>query len=408
MEHQQVNLIDYLHVVVKWRRLLIKNFLLVSVLSVVISLLLPKWYESQAVIMPPEEEIRGLNISALLSKLPLSGFGLGGESNQVLSFMAILKSRNLQEKIIHKFNLIEVYEKKDIDRTLKRLEDNVEFVIGDEGQIVISVLDRKPERAAAMANEFVALLDSIYTKLNIQKARHDRMFIERRFNQNKADLRKAEEALKAFQATYGVIDIPEQTRAAISSAAELYSMIYLTEIELAVKRRYLSSTHNELRRKEAELQELKRKLAELKVGTSNTGGLEKNDELFIPFEKVPDLSLQYIRLFREVQVQNKLYEYLIQIYEQARIDEAKDIPSIQVLDFGAVPIYKAKPKRAVIVIVAVLLSLIVSLMYVFAKEYLNKALERQDSESEKLQWIRTQLAQDFDRLRRFRKRSEPE
>ena len=404
MEERQVNLIDYFFVVVKWRRLLIKNFLIVSVASVVISLLLPKWYESQAVIMPPEEEISGLNISALLSKLPLSGFGLGGESNQVLSFMAILKSRNIKEKIVRKFNLIEVYDKKDMDRTLKKLEDNVEFVIGDEGQIVISVLDRKPERAAAMVNEFVHLLDSLYTRLNIQKARNDRMFIEKRFNQNKADLSKAEEALKAFQEKYGVIDIPEQTRAAISSAAELYSLIYLTEIELAVKRRYLSPTHNELRRKEAELQELKRKLAELKVGSPANGDLAKNDELFIPFEQVPDLGLQYIRLYREVQVQNKLYEYLIQLYEQARIEEAKDIPSIQVIDYGAVPIYKAKPKRAVIVIVAVLLSLIVSLIYVFAREYLDKALERQDSESEKLEWIRSQLAQDWERLKRFRRR----
>ena len=244
---KKVNLIDYLYVFVKWRKLLITNFFIVCVVAIVISLLLPKWYESSAVIMPPKSDFNNLNISALVSKLPFGGLGIPMGSEEVQAFMAILKSRTIKEIVINKFNLIEVYEKKDIERTLEALEDNIEGTLGDEGQILLSVLDQEPKRAAEMANTLLSALDSIYTQLNIQKARNDRIFIEKRFTQNKEDLKTAEEQLKAFQEKYGVIDIPEQIRVAIGSAAEIQTLIYMTEIELGIKQENLASSRLLLR-----------------------------------------------------------------------------------------------------------------------------------------------------------------
>ena len=241
---------------------------------------------------------------------------------------------------------------------------------------------------------FLTAMDSIYTYLGIQKARNDRLFIETRFNQNKLDLAVAEEALKVYQEELGVVDIPEQTRVAIAYAAELQSMIHRTEIELAVKQQHLAADHREILQLKNKLRELNQKMDRLQyaqpTGESNGVG----DDLFVPFDKVPDIGLEYVRLLREVEVQNQLYELLIQMYEQAKIEEARDMPSIQVLDYPSVPIYKAKPKRAIIVVIAALISLIITVVAVFIREFVISAMDRDDEQSKKMRWIRDQIAGD--------------
>ncbi|MFQ5639066.1 MAG: GNVR domain-containing protein [bacterium] len=283
------------------------------------------------------------------------------------------------------------------------MENHIEFIIADEGQIFVSVEDKIPERAAEMTNTFVALLDSIYTNLNIEKARNDRIFIGQRFEQNKSDLRNSEEALKDFQEKHGIINIPEQTKAAITSAAELQSLVYTTEIELGIKQKYLTSNHIEILQTKTKLKEFKRKLRELKVGTStNDGGFIEQNDLYIPFEHVPEIGLNYVRLLREVEVQNKIFELLIQLYEQAKIEEAKDIPNIQILDYGAIPIYKSRPKRSIIVIVAGLFSLIITCTFIFMQQFLKNAASRQDDQAEKLKWIQSELRDDLRFIRKKR------
>jgi uncharacterized protein involved in exopolysaccharide biosynthesis len=404
MESKNVNLIDYIYVLVKWRKLIVTYFLIVTVAAVIISLLLPKWYRSTAVIMPPTTSFPGLEIASLVSKLPISGLGLPGMgSEETQSFMAILKSRTLMERLIYRFDLINVYEKKDIELALRAFSENIEIVLEDEGQISISVLDKDPERAAGMAQTMVSALDSIYTNLNVQKARNDRVFIEDRLNQNKRDLKTAEEKLRDFQSEHGVVDIPEQTKAAIIGAAELQSQIYATEVELGTKKIYFAADHVEVMLTQSKLRELKKKLAELKLGVpgNRNGSINKNDDLFIPFESVPDLGMEYFRLFREVEVQNRIFEFLTQMYEQAKIEEAKDTPSLQVLDSPRVPLRKAKPKRAIVVLVACLFSLILTCIYVFSKEFFSNLGNRDSSSAEKLHWIRDQLKNDLS----FRKKN---
>jgi uncharacterized protein involved in exopolysaccharide biosynthesis len=95
MEDKKINLIDYIYIITKWRKLIIINFIIVCVLAIIISLLLPKWYEATAVIMPPKSDLKEFDIYSLLSKLPLGGLGLPTGSNEVQSFMAILKSRTI-------------------------------------------------------------------------------------------------------------------------------------------------------------------------------------------------------------------------------------------------------------------------------------------------------------------------
>ncbi len=401
METRKVSPVDFIYVLFKWRRLIIINFLVVSLLAIIVSLLLPKWYRSTAVVMPPKSDFPGFDLASMVSKLPISGLGLSRGSGETQTFMAILASRTLMELLIEEYDLVNVYEKKDIERTLKALGDNLDIVLGDNGQIVMSVLDKQPKRAAAMATTMVQALDSIYTQLKVQKARNDRLFIESRLTQNSKALRYAEESLKNFQEKYGLIDIPEQTRAAITNAAEIQGMMYALEVELRTKRKYLAPDHQEVVMTQDKLNSLRKKLLELKFGAPGANGDNRqNENLFVPFDTVPDRGLEYVRLYREVEVQNRIYEFLTKAHEQAKVEEAKDTPNLQILDTPRIAIYKSKPKRAIIVIVAALFSLIFSSIYAFAKESIGQILEKDDEIARRLSWMREQLLKDLSILRR--------
>jgi uncharacterized protein involved in exopolysaccharide biosynthesis len=258
-------------------------------------------------------------------------------------YMAILQSRTILETVAQRFDLARVYEIDNPEKLIKALASNVETSIDKEGLITVSVLDKDPQRAADMANAFVHYLDSINVELNIQKARNNRIFLEKRFNQNKEELTQAEEELKAFQEKYGAIALPAQTEAAIRGAAELQATIMATEVDLGVKKKYLTSTHDEVIQTQNKLTELRKKLNEMAYGdvypSKGTNGNSKT-EIFIPFKDVPQIGLEFARKFRELEVQKTLYQLLIQQYEQAKIQEAKDVSTVQVLDKAIPPLLK--------------------------------------------------------------------
>ncbi|NUO79661.1 hypothetical protein HUU05_06270 [candidate division KSB1 bacterium] len=403
MEEKEVKIFDYLAVIVKWRHLFVINFLIVSVITAIISLIMPKWYRATAVILPSKEsDMESFNLAALAANLPISGLGLNLGTSQLTNFVAILKSRTVRQTIAERFQLQRIYDQEDIEKTLQEMDDNIDFIIGKEGQIVIEVLDKSPQRSADMANSFVVLLDSINTKFKLTRARNHRILVERRFTENIEALHEAEQKLKMFQEKYGVIDIPEQTKAAITGAADLQAMIYMTEVELGIKEKYLRSDHAEVLELKAKLDQLKRKLGELQTGTlhENTNGTAGTSSIFIPFNAVPDLGLQYARLYRDMVVQNKLYEVIFQMYEQAKIQESKDTPTIQVLDAAQLPLRKSKPKRTFLVLGGGLISFFITALYVFTREFLSRLENSGSVKAMQWQWIREQIHADWSRIRR--------
>ncbi|MEK7728300.1 MAG: GNVR domain-containing protein, partial [candidate division KSB1 bacterium] len=273
-------------------------------------------------------------------------------SDEAMTYMAILKSRTVREAVIRKYDLINVYEEDDVEKTLKAFDENLDLTLEREGTITISVLDQSPERSAAMANSFAEFLDSVNVELSIQKARNNRIFIEKRFSQNKDDMRRAEDEMRAFQEKHGAIALPVQTEAAIKGAAALMAEIAATEVELGVKQKSLTPTHIQVIETKNKLFELDKKLNEMKYGSPAAHGATKSDQIFIPFTAVPEIGLEFARRFREVEVQKTLYQFLIQQYEQAKLQEAKDVPTIQILDRAVPPLHKIKPKRMLIVALA--------------------------------------------------------
>jgi uncharacterized protein involved in exopolysaccharide biosynthesis len=381
MEEKEINLLDYIYVLVKWRKLIIINFLVVSILIAIYTLIMPKTFKARAVIMPPTTQTGGL--SGLISNLPIGDFGLGGGiSDETNSFLAILKSRRLLENVAEKFELMERYGTEDIEETLLVLRQNIGIEIQEEGTVLITASvatpffpgeednDEARNLSADMANFILRELDRINKELETTQARYNRQFIEKRYNQNLRDIETAEQELKEFQEKNDAIALPEQVNAAIEAAADIKAEIIASEVKLGALKATLNPDHPEVQKLNLEVRELRDALSEIKYGKARQ---DTSFSLFPSFVEAPELGVKLIQLTREMEVQNKLYEFLVQQYEQAKLQEAKDTPTVQVLDSAIPPIKRDKPQRKLTVLIGGSLAIFLSLFAVFSIEFFYRA-----------------------------------
>ncbi len=413
MQNREHNFIDYLNVIVARRKLIIVNFLFISILTLIVCLLLPKWYEAKTVILPPEKEGFVFPLSAASQ---LAAPLLGGGSFELPMFATssdvyetILKSRVVGENLIHQFDLMKIYKSKNIDFAIEALEDHTTIEVGRDGTIHVSFEAKEdPILAANVANAYIKELDRVNKLTSQSKAKLTRQFVETRLEETKVELKKAEEALRDFQKNHNTVSLPEQTEAAIAGAAELYSQLIALRIQLSVLEKTVTESHSKILSTKLQIAEVDKMLDELKYGKAGSSSSAskyadtKNYELFVPFAELPELGLELARLMREAKIQELLFELLTQQYEQAKIQEAKDTPTIQVLDIAKPPFKKSRPKRAIIIVIAGFLSLIVSSFLAFYFDYLEKLRVNNFEEYQKIKNISLAIKND---LRIFRKKS---
>ncbi|MCD6117546.1 hypothetical protein J7K93_11060 [bacterium] len=374
--------VDYLYIFIKWRKFIIINALVVAVAAAAVSLVVPRWYTSKSVIMPPQEETQGLGFSNLLNSLPFGSLGLTGLSEGTSRVLAIFDSRTLMESVAQKFDLMILYKEKNMEETIKELRKHVKVNVNEEGTISLAVeastpffaSSSKDQEARILARDMntflIQKLDSLNKVLKAESARNTRIFIEKRYFQNLSDLTKAEQELKTYQEEQGAIALPEQITATIAAVSDIEGQIVAKEVELNVMQKYMGSSHTEIIRLKNEIAALKNKFNDINTGSD--GSSVKRDDVFLPLQKLPDLALNYARLYRSVKIQEKIQEFLLPQYEQAKIQEAKNTPTVQVLDRAVIPIKRSKPKRAVFVMFFSFLSCLLSCIYVLFIEYVEQ------------------------------------
>jgi len=373
----ETNLIGITSLLWSMRRSLIKNQLIIISITILLVFIIPKTYTSSALLMPPTSETGGMgSIMGALSSLPFGGL-IPQTNDESLSTIAILKSRTLSEKVIKKFNLIDFYKVKNLDKALMALADNTNFEVEDEGTIRISVdvetkwlhLFESEEKAknqcTNMAIYFVEQLDLINKSLKTEEASFHREFIGERYRQNLVDLKKAEDDLKLFQEKHKMVALPEQTLAAIEAAAALKAQMLSNEVKLGVMLGALNTNHPDIENIKKENSELSKKMNELEYGVNVIG--YKKSNLFPVLADVPELGVELVRLKREVEIQNTLFIFLTQQYEEAKIKEAKDTPTVQILDYPQKPQLKSAPKRVLILIFCIIITFFVNVLFILYK-----------------------------------------
>jgi uncharacterized protein involved in exopolysaccharide biosynthesis len=369
------SLFDYWDVLVARRTLIASLCFIAVAASLAISLLLPNIFESTASVLPQLESKEGGMLAALLTSPAAGGMaqnlGLGLPSMPTTPtdvFVSILKSRVMADDVIAKFNLMDRYREKTMVDTRKELEDHLRITVTKEKVIKVAVEDIDPQIAADMANFYVANLDRVNRTVTVSKAGQNRAFIERRLTETVESMAKAEEALRDFQTKNKTVAVEAQAKVMIEAAAILQGQITAQEVQLQVMGSYLSPDNPDLARIRSNVEELKKQLTIMGSGKDGKG-MVLGDRLHPAMTNVPDLALQFGRLFRQVKVQETLFTLLTSQHEQAKIAEARDTPTVQVLD-PAVPADKrSRPRLLLNLAVACVLSIVVGVFLAFFLDY---------------------------------------
>lgn len=351
------------------RNLLLRNFIVASIIFVCIALVMPKTYRATTILMPPVSDLNMGMLGMAMASSPLSAFmGTGGNS-ETMSTISILQSRTLAERAVENFKLMNYYDVERLEEALKIFSESSAIGIDDEGTIRVefylsTTWFSNQEKdvitknlVADICNYMAQELDSLNTQLKTEQARFNRLFIEERYMQNKEDLRIAEEKMREFQKKYNMVALTEQTSATISAAATVQAQIIADEVKIQTMLSSLNADNPELRSLQKEVETLNEKLVDLEEGRNIS-------EIFPGFKSVPDLGIAYGRLMREIEIQNTIFTFLTQQYEEAKIQEAKDTPTVQVLDPAVSPDKKARPRRSLFVLFWVTTVMLGSIIYV--------------------------------------------
>ncbi len=384
MTNQKMTFWKFFKLIVKWKRSLIINFILVAGLSVIISLSLPKWYKATAIVMPPQQEGAG-RFSSLLSSLPISALGLNLGGGDQMTYMAILKSRTLAVDVIKKFNLEKFYDKKTMEETLLNFYNDYDVMVTEENMISISYEYTDSIKVAEIVNYMVKRLGEISNRLILQKARENYKLIEKRYMKNLHDIDSLQAEMEIFQKKYGVIEFFDQTKSIISAMADLEAKALMKKAELdAIEKNYGKSSP-QFYAARVQLEALNKQIDNLKYSNKK---IEKPfSSLFIPLNKLPELGKKYTELYTNLLLQQKLREYILPEYEQAKLQLQKKEPSLQIIDLATPPDYKSKPKRAFIVLGALLIAFLLHFTAILIIEKLNWLKENDPARYEEVRVV---------------------
>ncbi|MDI6782100.1 MAG: GNVR domain-containing protein [bacterium] len=362
---EEINLLDYFSVINRYRGLIITLCVMSVLLTMIVSLLMPKTYESTVTILSPQG---GSSAGGSLASLPELQSAMGimgiGQKTSLDIFMAILNSRNMADAVIKRFNLLMVYKVKLIENARLRLKNVTRISVGKKNEsLSITVQDTDPKRAAGIANFYASNLDIMARGLALSQAQQARMFIEKRLQETEMRLRDAEERSAGFKTQHELVEIGEQAKASIGAAAQIEGEITASEVQLKVMQSYATAQHPDVLKLRLKIEQLKKQLGKMKSG---------KESLYIPFSKTPSLGLGLTRLMRELKIQETVFELLTQQYEQAKISEARDTPSVQILDKAVPSAKKCKPKIRTNMMIAGTLSLFIGVFMAFFLEYLKR------------------------------------
>lgn len=358
------DLLAYLKLLKKHRYLCGSIVLTFFLISVIISIVLTPVFVASVIIMPPKQDT-GVSLSRDLAALDfgsLSKGKLGGSSSDL--WVGVLKSQPLNDAIISRFRIKEVYKQPTIEDARDFLSVKVKIDKSRRDELItVAVEDKSPQLAAAMANAYVEELDIINKRSLMTSGRRMRVFVENRLKEAKEQLALMEEAIRSFQNISGAVKIDDQSRTIIEAVGDVKKNLMTREVELQTLLSYATHENPKVEMLKAEIKGFNDRLRELEKGTIGSG------KFFIPTDKMSDIAVEYTKLLRDAKIQEHLVELLIQQYETAKIQEIKDTPTVEVLEWATAPERKSKPNKRKIVLKFTLLGILSALVLPLALEY---------------------------------------
>jgi capsule polysaccharide export protein KpsE/RkpR len=360
------------------RRLLFRSTGAALLASILIALLIPVRYQSTTRLMPPDglSSSPGLGMLSAMTGMAggaagaMNGGGLAsllGMKSSGALFVGILESQTVQDRLIGDFNLMRVYHDSKIEDARKDLTSHTD-VSEDRrsGIITISVVDHDPKQATAMAQAYVNELDRLVAQVSTSAARRERIFLQERLGSVKSELDDAAHRFSEFASKNTAIDIPAQGRAMVEAAAGLQGELIAAQSELEGLKQSYTDNNVRVRAMQARVNELSKKLNEI-GGAGTNGNVSPEDPMYPSIRKLPLLGVTYADLFRQTKIEETVYGLLTEQFELAKVEEAKEIPSVKVLDAPVMPTKRVFPPRVLLSLAGTLLGLIAVVTWILGK-----------------------------------------
>jgi uncharacterized protein involved in exopolysaccharide biosynthesis len=348
-DEDEGSLFDIALVLAQRLKLLVLLPLGVGVVALGVSFLMKPVFTASTQLMPPQQQ--SSTAAAILGSVGGAVGALGGSlagiKNPADQWVGLLKSRVVAEAIVERFGLKELYEVDYQFQARGALAGNSRITAGKDGLINVEVDDHDPQRAAQMAAAYVQELQRLTNSLAVTEAAQRRLFFQNQLAEAKDGLIKAEIALKEGGISANVLKTSPE--AAVEQLARAQAALAAQEVKLSVMRGAMTESNPEYRQAALELASMR---AQLQRAEQSSPGQGKGD------------AAQYIARYREFKYFETLFELFARQYELARADEAKDGALVQVVDPAVVPEYKSKPKRALIAVLATVLTLMACVTYV--------------------------------------------
>jgi uncharacterized protein involved in exopolysaccharide biosynthesis len=367
------------------RRLIIKTTVVGLLVSTLIAFLIPKRFQSTARLMPPDQGDSSLSMLAAASggiSASLGSSSLGEMAGDLLGlksssdlFIGVLQSRTVQDDLISMFNLRKIYWDRRIEDAREDLGKHTNLSEDHKsGIITIQVVDNSPALAAAMVGEYVTELNRVVTQLNTSSAHRERVFLEDRLNQVKSDLESAEVRFSEFASKNTALDIPTQGKTLIEATATLEGQLIAAQTELESLKQIYADGNVRVRATQARVDELRRQLNKNLGSNSGESGKSNGQDqasIYPSIRELPALGVGYADLYRNTKVQEAIFQTLTQEYEIAKVQEAKETPSVIVLDPPDVPEKKSFPPRLLLMILGTMLAMATAIVCVLGKQRWN-------------------------------------
>lgn len=350
---------------------------IIAVITAIVVLLVPKTYTATATMMPPQKENSASAMLGQLGGLASLVGGSGGASMLGLKnpddlYIGLLRSQTVADGIIHSFHLQQVYKTKLMSGTRAALKSHTTILAEKSSLISIAVKDHDADRAASIANAYIAQLHDLMSHLAVTDAAQRRLFFQQQVDLEKNELAKAELALENTEQKTGIIQPQGQAGAVIATIMQLQAQISARQVELGALRTSATDQNSQVITLQSQIQGLRQQLADFEKGHPGSAALAGNP--LTPTSEVPQASLEYIRRMRDVKYHETLYELMARQYEMARVDEAKQSQMIQVVDPALVPDRRSWPPRTLLVLLAFFLSGILASFWFILQFYFHSKM----------------------------------
>lgn len=319
-------------------------------LGIAWALLAPNWYAATLTVVP-SQHAQDSAAMALASKLPAA---FDTFQTDVQRIQAVLTSNSVADEVIDKFKLMDRYGTSHIEHARNALWSHCSTSVDRKSGVVsLTCEDKDPKAAMDMAAYFGEVGNKVFGRVSVSSAREERKFLEEQVQKARHDVDDASQKLREFQEQHKVIDLPEQSKAVISAMAQLKGEMLSKQLELSYLSGFSSRGEASVVQLQQQIAIMDGKLKQLEDAQHATAGSAAGSavgtgsgESFFPNAmNVPELRFELEQLMREQKIAETVFTLMTQRYEMAKVDEARDTSTFQILDHPTLPTYKSRPHR---------------------------------------------------------------